>query len=330
MYDAFFAQGQRLRAAGVPFAVAIVVRADAPTSAKPGDKAIITQDGTMHGWIGGSCTQPTVVAAAQRMIAEDRCQLIRLCPDAASAAAEAGIEVRTMTCYSGGTLDIYIEAQQPQPRLIIVGNLATAQALAQLGKAMSFRVIAIDPAGSEAMAHADEVLAKIGAISTLANPLTAIVVATHGLGDQQALEIALRSPAPYVGLIASPKRAGELRRSLAEGGLRAEEIARLESPAGLDIGARRGDEIALSILAEIVQRRRAAERLGWPTDATECGAQAKGNLDAVDPICGMRVVVAGARYVVAHEGSSYFFCCAGCQRRFEEDPAAALATKSEA
>lgn len=323
MYDAFFAKGQALRASGEPFAVAVVVRAEAPTSAKPGDKAIVTQRGVMFGWIGGSCAQPTVVAEAQRAIAEDRGRLIRLTPNPEQTPAEPGIEVRAMTCYSGGTLDVFIEPQQPQPKLIIVGNLPTAQALAHLAKAMSYHTIAIDPAESGAMGHADLVTTDFATLDQHASPITATVVATHGNGDEEALEHALRADIPYVGLVASPKRGNELKRYLGLRGLGAEALAKLVSPAGLDIGARRGDEIALSILTEIVQQRRAAERLEWPQpQESESGDRASET--AIDPICQMAVVTTGARHTADHKGKIYYFCCPGCQARFEADPPTAL------
>lgn len=324
MFDTFFAKGEALLAAGEPFATAVVVRAEAPTSAKPGDKAIITLGGVMHGWIGGSCAQPTVIEEARRAIADDRCRLIRLTPDPDHTAEEAGIEVRAMTCYSGGTLDVYIEPQQPRPRLIVVGNLPIAQALAHLGKAMSYRTIAIDPTASDAMMHADETSTDLADIERFATPVSAVVVATHGEGDEEALERALTSRAAYVGLVASPKRAEQLKDYLALRGLDDSTIGRLDSPAGLDIGARRGDEIALSILAAIVERRRAIGNLDWPAEQAPADEPAT----AIDPICQMKVVIDGAAHTAEHEGSTYYFCCAGCKTRFEADPVAALASAS--
>jgi xanthine dehydrogenase accessory factor len=143
MFDEFFAKAHDLVRAGVPFVTATVVRAEKPTSGKPGDKAIITVDGVMHGWIGGSCAQPTVIKEAMRVMAADRSRLIRLSPDPDQLASEDGVVDVPMTCYSGGTLEIFLEPQQPRPRLLIVGDLPIAQALAQLGQAMNYHVIAV-------------------------------------------------------------------------------------------------------------------------------------------------------------------------------------------
>ncbi|MCB1037786.1 MAG: XdhC family protein [Acidobacteria bacterium] len=324
MFDEFFSTAQELRAQGRPFATATVVRAEKPTSGKPGDKAIITLDGVMHGWIGGSCTQPTVVREAVKAIADDRSRLIRLSPDPEKETPEKGVEVLPMTCYSGGTLDVYIEPQQPQARLLIVGNLPVAQALAHLGKAMSYRVIAIDPEGGAAMTHADKVETRLEVLAEHITPLTYVVVATHGTHDEPALDAALRAGAGYVGLIASPKRAEAVRKYLRLTGLKERQLAALKAPAGLDIGARRGDEIALSVMAEIVQRRRSAERLTWPKEEVE--AQGETPATATDPICGMAVVMEGAAHTFDHGGRTYYFCCSGCLQRFAASPESFLAT----
>ncbi|MEM7584722.1 MAG: XdhC family protein [Acidobacteriota bacterium] len=267
MYDEFFATAQQLIEDGVPFATAVVVRAEKPTSGKPGDKAIVTLGGVMSGWIGGSCAQPAVVAEAKAAIAEDASRLVRITPEPGREAPPEGVKEVEMTCFSGGTLDVYIEPQQPRPRLLVVGHLPTAQSLAHLGKAMSYRVIAVDTeTDGAAMAHADEVLTNLEGIVERVNPLTYVVVATHGHYDELALEHALRTPAPYIGLVASRKRAGSVVEYLRQRGFDDAELERLEAPAGLDIQARRGDEIALSIMAEIVQRRRNAERVDWPEE----------------------------------------------------------------
>lgn len=327
MFDDFFDHASDLRARGVPFATATVVRAEKPTSGKPGDKAIVTLDGVMRGWIGGSCAQPTVVREAQRAIAEDRSRLIRLAPGPDTADSADGVQVMPMTCFSGGTLDVYIEPHQPRPQLWIVGHLPVARALAHLGKAMGYRVIAVvDRDEQPAMAHADEVIDDAGALAERGGPLSYVVVATHGNDDERALEHALESDAPYVGLVASRKRATAVKRYLGLRGLKGEDLASLRVPAGLDIGARRGDEIALSIMAEIVQHRRSVEQLAWPVDEVAAESSDAQAGTAVDPVCGMAVERAGARHVHRHGETEYVFCCAGCLDAFATDPHRFLGT----
>lgn len=331
MYDEFFSKAHELLAQGVPFATAVVVRAEKPTSAKPGDKAIVTPQGVMHGWIGGSCAQPTVIEEAKKALAEREPRLIRLStdPDRPSTTREGLVDL-PMTCFSGGTLEIYIEPQLPLPRLMVVGNLPVAQALVQLGKAMNYRVVAVDPDNEGAgMDQADEILTDLEKIAGKITPLTYVVVASHGQYDELALEQALRSNAAYVALVASKTRAASVLEYLQVQGLTGDEVGRLKYPAGLDIQARRGDEIALSIMAEIVQQRRTAEAFNLEAllaevDLTDTPAE------ATDPVCGMLVQIDGAEHLTGYNGQTFYFCCEGCKTAFEDDPEQYLAKPAPA
>jgi xanthine dehydrogenase accessory factor len=313
MFDEFFRKASELRAAGVPFATALVVRAERPTSGKPGDRAIVTLDGTMYGWIGGSCAQPTVVREAARALVDGAPRLIRLSPDPGARPVPEGIEEVPMTCFSGGTLDIFIEPHHPTPRLLVVGSLPVAQALAHLGKAMSYHVVAVDPTGGDAMAHADEVLRDLVDIPTRVTPLTFAVVATHGEYDEPALEALLGTAVPYVGLVASRARGEAVAETLARAGVDETERKRVRYPAGLDIQARRGDEIAVSILATLGD-------VSWQDATVEAAKAAPEPETAVDPVCHMTVHVEGAMHTLEHEGRTYYFCCAGCRSRFAAEP----------
>ena len=342
MYDEFFAKAHELMQAQRPFITATVVRAEKPTSGKPGDKAIVTVDGVMHGWIGGSCAQPTVIAEALKALADDQPRLIRLSTNPEEQTPRDGLQDVAMTCFSGGTLEIYIEPQRPQPRLLIVGNLPVAQALAHLAKAMSYQVVAVDLAGDGGMSHAHTVLTTLDNIGQQVTAQTYVVVATHGNFDEMALETILRAQPSYVGLVASGKRATAVRDYLHFQGLSDTDLLPLKAPAGLDIQARRGDEIALSIMAEIVQRRRNAELLDLAlfqpktastgsaaNDEEGCGCgcgeeKETGEETAVDPVCGMAVQIKGAAYIHVHQGQTYYFCCAGCQMSFAQQPEAYL------
>ncbi len=335
MYDNFFAKAHELVEKGAPFVTATVVRAEKPTSGKPGDKAIITIDGAMHGWIGGSCAQPTVVREALRALAEDQARLIRLSVAPDEQTPREGLEEMAMTCYSGGTLEIYIEPQHPRPRLLIIGGLPVAKALAHLGSAMNYQVIMVDPAADDGSSAAettgaDAFLTDLDQAAEYIGPFTYVVVATHGTHDEAALERILKRKPGYVGLVASPRRAAAVREYLATRGVTDEEMLALKSPAGIDIQAQRGDEIALSIMAEVVQRRRNAEMLDlalFHEGEQEAAAEAASAVEethAIDPVCHMEVEISGAAYVSEHDGASYYFCCAGCQTRFEENPQAYL------
>lgn len=320
MYDEFFTKAHELLTQGIPFAIAIVVRADKPTSGKPGDKAIITPTGVMHGWIGGSCAQPSVIQEGMKALADREPRLIRLSTDPQAEPARPGLIDLPMTCFSGGTLEIYIEPQFPLPRVMVIGHLPVASALVQLARAMSYQVIAVDPDHEGVgLAQADEIITDINQMAGKITSFTYIVVASHGHYDEVALAHALRSKAPYVALVASKTRAAAVLEYLRLQGLSEEELARLKYPAGLDIQARRGDEIALSIMAEIVQRRRNAEPMR--VESLLADFEGAGSSDeAVDPVCGMTIQVASAEHQAEYGGQTFYFCCEGCRASFERDP----------
>ncbi|MCB8960581.1 MAG: XdhC family protein [Ardenticatenales bacterium] len=321
MFDEFFTRAHELLEKGIPFATALVVRAENPTSGKPGDKAIVTADGVMHGWIGGSCAQPTVIEESLKALADGEPRLIRLSTEPAGPLRDGLIEL-PMTCFSGGTLEIYIEPHRPLPRLLIVGSLPVARSLARLGQVMNYRVVLADPEGAGAGAEtlADVILTDLAELADHIDPLTYVIVASHGNYDEIALETTLRSPAAYVGLVASQKRAESVREYLLSAGVSEAEIGRLKAPAGLDIQARRGDEIALSIMAEIVQRRRLTEQLDGTWLASLTGRQAPAQTTAIDPVCGMTVVIETAQYKSEYQGEMVYFCAAGCKQRFAAEP----------
>jgi xanthine dehydrogenase accessory factor len=280
----------------------------------------------MHGWIGGSCAQPTVVREALLALRDDKSRLVRLSPDPAGQAPREGVTDVAMTCFSGGTLEIFIEPCQPRPRLLVVGGLPAARALAALGKAMSYHVIVVDPdhrPGAEEP-PADELITDLAAMPGWVNPLTYAVVATHGHYDEPALELLLPTAAPYVGLVASRTRAAGVRAYLADQGLTAAQLGRLRAPAGIDIRARHGDEIALGIMAEIVERRRSAEQIAWEQEAP-----AAPPATAIDPVCGMTVEIATAKATYDYAGTTYYFCCPGCRYSFKQEPERYLAAQAQ-
>lgn len=334
MYDEFFAKANELVQAGVPFATATVIYVEKPTSGVPGDRAIVTADGVMYGWIGGSCAQPSVIAEARKALALDECRLIRLSTSPADHTSRSGLIDLPMTCFSGGTLEIMIEPHLPKPRLLVVGNLPVAQALVHLGQAMNYHVIAVDLDNEHGgMSHADEIVTSLDDLTEQIQPHTYVVVTTHGNYDELALEKILPARPDYVGLVASPKRGQAVREYLTAQGLSAEQLGLLKAPAGLDIQARRGDEIALSIMAEIVQRRRnvevaaPVEELAAPESMLlfeehihSAPAVEGTGAAAVDPVCGMNVEISEANFTYEYDGAMYYFCCAGCKTKFSQNP----------
>jgi xanthine dehydrogenase accessory factor len=341
MTSSTFARTTELDGASRPFVIATVVAVRKPTSARPGASGIIHPDGTIEGWVGGSCAQPVVVREALRALADGQPRLLRLSRDGPAEGRRAdGVIELVMTCHSGGTLEIYVEPHLPAPHLWIVGTTPIAGALASLGSAAGWKVTVIDPiaepdAFPTGRVHAS---ADIRGLDPEVSPY--VVVASQGIWDEEAVGLALTREASYVGLVASPTRAAVVRDWLREETTVGEErIAALRAPAGLDLGAETAEEIALSILAELVQVRRGrADFVASPGPATVAGGLPEtitlepvvDDIVLVDPVCGMTVDGAHARHLAEHEGVVYAFCSIGCRTRFIKEPAVFLASPAPA
>ncbi len=315
-----------------PFVLAVVVRRQPASSSQAGDMALITATGAFHGFLGGSCTQPTVVREAQRALAEGQPRLVALAPDPETA-RRPGVTVFPMTCHSGGSVEIYLEPVLPAPRLVVFGVSPTARALVKLGKAMGYSVIAVDPAAEpELFPGADQVLTDPGRAPRLfakSHSPRFAVVATLGERDEAAIRDALAMAPSYLGVVASRKRFAQMRETLLDGGVTAAAIDTIRSPAGVRIGAETPEEIALSVLAEIVERQHAAPAVEEGEAKPEAAAPG-GPAEAIDPICGMTVTIAGARHTAEHAGRTWYFCCGGCRERFLASPDRYLAQEGAA
>lgn len=320
----------RLTAERQPYALATVVRSERPTSGKPGNMALISADGIMHGWIGGSCTRSEVIRHALETLDQGEPRLLAF---GSSPGRPDGLVPVPMSCSSGGKVEVHVNPVLPAPVLVVAGSSPVAVALVRLGGAMGYTTVA-ETSEDEALAAA---AAEI--VDDLAETAARYaerprgwrlygVVATMGRRDERSLgELAAAAP-DYLGVIASHTRMEEVRRVLAAQGLGAGEIARVRGPAGLDIGAESPEEIAVSILAEIVQ-------LGAEPGESEAGEPARAPAgeeatmepaaaqEAIDPVCGMTVNVAGSPSSV-FDGEPVYFCCEGCRTRFDASPEAYL------
>lgn len=275
-----------------PFVQATVVRAQKPTSAHAGDTALVRADGTIDGFVGGTCAEASVREYGLMTLSTNEPLLLRIVPGDVAGASEEGAVTVANPCLSGGAVEIFLEPRVPAPRVLVVGDSPVAEALAQLGRPLGFDVELV--AGEQAHPVAGD---------------AAVVVASHGRGEEPALSAALRLGVPYVGLIASRIRGAGVLASL---DVTDEQRSRVHSPAGLDIGGRTAAEIALSVLAELVAERRAAERHA-PSPAAPASA--------IDPVCGMTVAAVDSSPHVTIDGTTTWFCCAGCRTAFIEDPA---------
>jgi xanthine dehydrogenase accessory factor len=278
---------EELVRARVPFVRATVVRAQHPTSSHAGDTALVRADGSIEGFIGGTCAESSVREYGLRALHAGEPLLLRIVPGGAPAGAEPGAVTVANPCLSGGSMEIFLEPLLPAPRVAVVGNTPIAHALVALGGPLGF---AVEPGGDARPGDA------------------ALVVASHGRDEEPALTAALRAGVPYVGLVASRTRGAAVLASL---DVPDELRARVHSPAGLDLGGGTAAEIALSILAELVAERRAAARAeAAPEPAV-----------AVDPVCGMTVAAVPSSVHLPTEAGVVYFCCTGCRDAYVADPA---------
>ncbi len=291
MRDDILAHAQRLRAEGRAFALATVVAARQPTSGAPGARAIILPDGRMEGWVGGHCAQPAVTRQGLAALADGASRLLVLSPDIHEPESmRDGVVQSPMLCGSQGELQVFVEPFLPQPAVVVIGASAVARALVRLASALNVEVWACDPlADMEAFPDADRMAPGLEALAPLLQPRNYVIVATIGEYDEEAALAALSSPASYVGLVASNKRLAAVRAYLGEHGLSPERIADLKRPKGLPGFTIQPEEIAFSVMAELLEARRKRVGLGEVTLAPE-------RTEAIDPICGMTVDIATARH----------------------------------
>ena len=310
---------------GVSFVIATVVRRDGLSSAHQGDMAIVTADGAFHGWIGGGCTRPTVEREAALALAERKPRLICLSPTP-ERDPRPGILALPMTCHSGGTVEVYLDPVIAAPRLVLFGRSPIITALATLARTIGYLVDVADPD-----ARADEVPAADRVFSSVGDPGlargAAIVVASMGDFDEEAVVAALALEPTYLGVVASRRRYALLRDSLIARGIAPTALDLIANPAGLDLGAREPGEVAVSILAQIVARKNAIAAVTETSSAVATAPVAPrlpviapAAEQATDPVCKMTVTIATAKHVGTWDERTWYFCCGGCKTKFLADP----------
>ncbi len=261
-----------LKAKGEAFALATVVRTVAATAAKAGAKAVLRPDGTIsEGWIGGGCARGAVIKAAKEALADGQARLVSVQPldlleghGVSPGEEREGVRFAKNTCPSHGTMDIFVEPVLPRPQIVLCGSSPVAVAIADLARRLGFAVTACAPEAEQNAFREVERRIEGYALPVTGEGARFVVVSTQGRGDEVALQAALAIDADYVAFVGSRLKAETLKAELAERGVDRERLARLRSPAGLDLGAIGPEEIALSILAEIVAVRRKG-RMGGPS-----------------------------------------------------------------
>jgi xanthine dehydrogenase accessory factor len=296
---------------GTAFALATVVWRQGPSSSQHGSRAIITADGELRGWIGGACAEPAVIREAQRAISTGNARLLLLgSPEQFAGTVQFastaqvgptvpdGMTLVPISCQSEGALEVYVEPVLPVPHLVVVGRSPMAQTLTDLAQALGWQADLIDGPDFR---------------SADADARSLVVVATQGHDDEDVLERAVAARPAYLGLVGSRKRGAAVLGYLADRGLSRTDLARVRVPAGLDLGSTTHREIAVAILAELVQLRAAGA-------LTTVAAVPR--MESIDPVCGMTVTAGPEGLPFERDGTTYYFCCAACRQAFENEPAA--------
>lgn len=299
-------QARELSRLGEPFALATVVWRQGPSSAQQGCRAIVTATGEMRGWIGGACAEPAVLRQARQVLETGESRLLLLGGQDELGSAREGVTTVAISCQSEGALEVFVEPVLPAPHLLVIGDSPMASTLVEMARAIDWRTELAEEIDTAAMV----------------TERSMVVIATQGHNDEACLEQALAARPAYVGLVGSRKRGKTVLGYLADRGFAREDRERVHVPAGIDLGRTSHREIAVAILAELVGLRAAGE-LPVPLTGSQRSV-APPSTEALDPVCGMTVDVASAGDRFDHEGTTYYFCRAGCRQAFENDPSTYL------
>ncbi|MGL4611261.1 MAG: XdhC family protein [Trueperaceae bacterium] len=327
----------QLRSEGKRFAIATVVSRKAPVSSHLGDKAIILEDGSMEGFIGGACSRDIIKKQALEVLNRERPRLVRISPDPLPVQTTGSHDeiCVPMTCVSEGAVDVYIEPQLEKKLLLIVGASPIAIALAKQGKMQSYDVTMVCEDNERAtlafgleglqvnLIDVKELSVWIEQLSTVKKSLLEAVVASMGHYDEETLTQLAKIKPRYLGLVASRKR-GNTVMEFVKDSVSKEDLERVRNPAGLDISAKTPNEVAVSILAEMIQLRRMVASKSVIEELETLPMLQK--QESIDPVCGMTVDVATAKHSYELEGAMYYFCCPHCRKRFVDNPQKYLVT----
>ena len=318
MHNSFINKAKLLNESMEPYATAFIVSRKIPSSGKPGDRALITQDGHIHGWIGGGCTRGIVLKEALLSLKDGKPRLVKISPEA-QIDLTSNTKIYTMTCQSGGEVEVYIEPVLPMPHLLIFGNSHIAMALAKIAHAMEYQVSAINPNPDKALfPTANHLIALKDFNGKSVKENAYPIVCTQGVGDAEALHKAIQIGSPNLSFVASRTKANSIFRELKNKGIEFDQLKKVKTPAGLDIGAKTPHEVAISILAQIIQDFR--------TETKETIAEKAAPLEIknedfyMNPVCNIPVQKSTAKHVLDYKGEKLYFCCDGCKVSFENAP----------
>jgi xanthine dehydrogenase accessory factor len=321
MLDKFLEYTQELKKKNEPFAMAIVVRREAPSSGRPGDKAVINKYGEILGWVGGGCVKGIIIKEAEDALKSGKARLVKIGNSILPSKQEGVMEYK-MTCQSEGTVEIFIEPVMPQPHLLVIGKTAIAQSLVKLAREAGYRITGVaQDANLQTFEKVDELITQLNLANVKTTAASFIVVATQGEQDEKALQEALKKERAYLGFVASKKKMASLVNYISDLGFDKVAIDSIKSPAGIDINAKTPGEVAISILAEIIQVKNSLPSTvsfeKFDASKAESGTSPK---YYINPVCGVPVDINNPKHIIQYKQEKVYFCCDGCKVKFEGDP----------
>ena len=324
MYNEFIEQLKKYLDLGEELAVAQVISRQTPSSGKPGDKAIILKDGTLIGWIGGGCVKGIAIKEGIDAIKDKKSRLVKISPENGNSQDEEH-KTYQMTCHSGGTMELFIEPVIPNPHIVIVGKSNIARALAKIANAANQRVTVLAKAADKAMFPDVKLVDSNSDFSNvLIDNNTFIIVSTQGENDEEAIKSALLTSCNYVGFISSKRKSDKVKEYLKMDGLKSARLKELKTPVGIDINAKLPEEIAISILADVITnfRRQLVPKDTLESKGIEDGykEQIMGDNCYINPVCDIPVSISEAKHTVEYKGHTVYFCCDGCKISFDKEP----------
>jgi xanthine dehydrogenase accessory factor len=311
---------QELKKKNEPFALAVVVRRDAPSSGKVGDKALIRRSGQLEGWIGGGCVSGIVLKEALDAIRSGKARLVRIGKHLVDSQIQEGVMEYKMTCQSEGTVEVFIEPVLPQPHLVVIGKSEIAKSLVRIARATGYRITGVgQDANLKTYDKVDELITHYDLSGLKTSPASFIVIATQGENDEKALLESLKKDCSYIGFVASRKKMAAMSSYLIDAGVDPKKVERIHSPAGIDINAKLPDEVAISILAQIIQVKNSLDVVvSFDQPGTTDGETAPSFY--INPVCGIPVDMNNPKHIIDYKGEKVYFCCDGCKVKFEKDP----------
>lgn len=329
MSEEYYKKLEELRRKNEWFVEATVVRREEPSSGKNGDKAIIDRHGELTGWIGGGCVKGIILKESEEALRSGKSGLVRVGKFAASA-NQSGVKEYKMTCMSEGTVEIFIDPVLPPLHIVVMGKSLIAKALVKLAKAAGYFVSAVaQDADLKTFEKPDRLITQLSLKDVPVTFTTAIVVVTQGENDEKALALLLSQECFYKGFVASRKKFSALKESMLQQNFRQALIDAVHSPSGIDINAKQPEEVAISILAEIIQHKNSLQETGFTHFDKMTGSDTSSPDYYINPVCGIPVDRNNPKHIVEYNNEKVYFCCDGCKKQFEAEPEKYMKARSE-